>query len=109
MAPTKALVSQVQAELTAILNESDNRVPLVGAWTSDWRSNHDRCRVLVTVPEIWSIMLNSKHCGETRNKHIRLVVFDELHMISEAVNGSVWEQTLAMTTCKSFFRDPLLM
>ena len=52
VAPTKALVNQVQADIAARYNKSyavDGKA-VCGVFTKDWRYRVENCQVLVTVP-----------------------------------------------------------
>ncbi|KAF8325454.1 uncharacterized protein EI90DRAFT_3128818 [Cantharellus anzutake] len=97
VAPTKALVNQVAAEVYARFRKS---VPGVHMWaihTRDYRINNPHnCQILVTVPHIFSIMLLSPALAAVWTPRLRRVIVDEVHSISEVEGGAVWEQVLLM-------------
>ncbi|TPX36142.1 hypothetical protein SmJEL517_g01613 [Synchytrium microbalum] len=97
VAPTKALVNQVAAEVFARFSKT---VPSMNLWaihTRDYRINDpQKCQVLVTVPHILSIMLLSPAIAEKFTSRIRRVIIDEIHSISEEGAGNIWEQIILM-------------
>ncbi len=98
VAPTKALVNQVSAEVYARFS----RVPtkdgqsVVGVFTRDYRHDYLRCRILVTVPQCFEILLLSPAQQKTWTPRIRYVIFDEIHSIGEVSGGACWEHLLLM-------------
>jgi superfamily II RNA helicase len=97
VAPTKALVNQVAAEVFARFSKD---VPGANMWaihTRDYRINNPQnCQILVTVPHILSIMLLSPALSKTWAPRIRRIIVDEIHSISEEEGGAIWEQVLLM-------------
>ncbi|KAK9832186.1 hypothetical protein WJX74_002273 [Apatococcus lobatus] len=103
VAPTKALVNQVQAQVYA-----DFKI-VAGVFTRDFRSHVMDSRVLVTVPTCLEILLLS---ASQRNRewaaNIQYVIFDEIHCLREGglvdggsqdSSGAVWEHLLTMIRC----------
>lgn len=105
VAPTKALVNQIAAEIQARFTKSykhDGR----SVWsihTRDYRVNNPAgCQVLVTVPHILQIMLMAPSNAEHENswsRRIKRIIFDEVHCIGQADDGVVWEQLLLLAPC----------
>lgn len=105
VAPTKALVNQIAAEIQARFTKSykhDGR----SVWaihTRDYRVNNPAgCQVLVTVPHILQIMLMAPSNAEHENswsRRIKRIIFDEVHSIGQAEDGVVWEQLLLLAPC----------
>ncbi|KAF4582000.1 DEAD-like helicase [Ophiocordyceps camponoti-floridani] len=105
VAPTKALVNQIAAEIQARFSKTyghDGR----SVWaihTRDYRINNPTgCQVLVTVPHILQIMLLAPHNAEKANswsRRVRRIIFDEVHCIGQADDGVVWEQLLLLAPC----------
>lgn len=100
VAPTKALVTQIAAEVYARFSKS-----LVGksCWavhTRDYRI-HDplKCQILVTVPEVLAIMLLSPPLARVWTPRIKRIVLDEIHSIGQQQGGAVWEQILLLAPC----------
>ena len=102
VAPTKALVNQIAAEIQGRFSKSykygGNSV--WGIHTRDYRINNSTgCQILVTVPHILQIMLMSPSNANSWSKRVKWVIFDEVHCIGQAEDGLIWEQLLLMAPC----------
>lgn len=105
VAPTKALVNQIAAEIQARFTKTyqhDGR----SVWaihTRDYRINNPNgCQILVTVPHILQIMLMAPSNAESQNswsRRVKRVIFDEVHCIGQAEDGVIWEQLLLLAPC----------
>lgn len=105
VAPTKALVNQIAAEIQARFAKTfkyDGR----SVWaihTRDNRVNNPTgCQVLVTVPAILEILLLSTVHYEKKNSwahRIKRIIFDEVHSIGQHEEGIIWEQLLLLAPC----------
>ncbi|CAF1290415.1 unnamed protein product [Didymodactylos carnosus] len=69
VSPTKALVNQVGATV------------------------YNRCRILVTVPQSFEILLLSPNHQELRDK-IEYVILDEIHCMGTEIGNDVWEKCM---------------
>lgn len=105
VAPTKALVNQIAAEISARYTKS-YRGEGKSVWaihTRDYRINNPTgCQILVTVPHILQIMLLSPSNSDKPNawsRRVKRIVFDEVHCIGQAEDGIVWEQLLLLSPC----------
>ncbi|TFK74040.1 P-loop containing nucleoside triphosphate hydrolase protein [Pluteus cervinus] len=102
VAPTKALVNQIAAEVISRFSKSYKH-PGKTAWaihTRDYRVNNPTtCQILVTVPHILQIMLLSPSNATTWAPKVKRIIFDEVHSIGNADDGLVWEQLLLMAPC----------
>lgn len=106
VAPTKALVNQIAAEVQARFSKRYGNRTGKSVWaihTRDYRVNSAKgCQILVTVPSILQIMLltpvNAKRPNDWSNR-IRRIIFDEVHCIGQADDGVVWEQLLLLAPC----------
>ncbi|KAI0397969.1 P-loop containing nucleoside triphosphate hydrolase protein [Xylariaceae sp. FL0594] len=105
VAPTKALVNQIAAEVQGRFSKTfkaDAR-SVWGIHTRDYRINNPTgCQVLITVPHILQIMLLSPSNCEKKNPwayRIKRIIFDEVHCIGQADDGLVWEQLLLQAWC----------
>ena len=102
VAPTKALVNQIAAEVQARFSKV---YPHAGksVWaihTRDYRVNNPAgCQILVTVPHILQIMLLAPSNAKTWAPRVKCIVFDEIHSIGQAEDGVVWEQLLLLAPC----------
>ncbi|KAF7715746.1 Uncharacterized protein PECH_006191 [Penicillium ucsense] len=102
VAPTKALVNQIAAEVQARFSK---RYPYSGksVWaihTRDYRINNSSgCQVLITVPHILQIMLLAPSNANSWSSRVKRIIFDEVHCIGQADDGVVWEQLLLMAPC----------
>ncbi|KAH9906763.1 hypothetical protein F4778DRAFT_769151 [Xylariomycetidae sp. FL2044] len=105
VAPTKALVNQIAAEIQARFQKS-YRHEGRSVWaihTRDYRvKNPTGCQVLVTVPHILQIMLLAPSNAQNTNpwsQRMKRIIFDEVHCIGQADDGLIWEQLLLMAPC----------
>jgi len=92
LAPTKALVNQVAAQ---VYKDFGN---VYGIFTHDYRYNALESSVLVTVPSCLEVLLMSPQHQEWA-KTLQFVIFDEIHCISDEEGGEVWEHLLLMLRC----------
>ncbi|KAK8089884.1 hypothetical protein PG997_004845 [Apiospora hydei] len=106
VAPTKALVNQIAAEIHARFSKSYKHSNGRSVWaihTRDYRVNNPTgCQILVTVPHILQIMLLSPANNRTKNswsRRVRRIIFDEVHCIGQSEEGVVWEQLILMAPC----------
>ncbi|KAK3400267.1 hypothetical protein B0T20DRAFT_180864 [Sordaria brevicollis] len=105
VAPTKALVNQIAAEIQARFSKRyDQEARSVWAiHTRDYRINNVKgCQILVTVPDILQILLlaPSNAAGPSSfAKRIKRIIFDEVHCIGQAEDGIIWEQLLLLAPC----------
>lgn len=101
VAPTKALVNQIAAEVYARFSKN-YRSTSRSVWaihTRDYRVNNPYgCQILVTVPDILQILLLSPKLSKLWAPRLRRIVFDEVHSIGNLEGGVIWEQLLIMTT-----------
>ena len=105
VAPTKALVNQIAAEIQARFSKSFNQAGR-SVWaihTRDYRINNPTgCQILVTVPHILQIMLlapsNAQRNSSWSNR-VKRIIFDEVHCIGQAEDGIIWEQLLLLAPC----------
>ncbi|KAL0783517.1 hypothetical protein CaCOL14_001423 [Colletotrichum acutatum] len=102
VAPTKALVNQIAAEVQARFSKS-YRHEGRSVWaihTRDYRVNNPiGCQVLVTVPHILQIMLLAPNNAQNERswaRRVKRIIFDEVHCIGQAEDGIIWEQLLLL-------------
>lgn len=102
VAPTKPLITQVQAEIFARFQSKTyplySSQVLCGVLARDFNENPFNCQVLVTIPQIFQILLESPELTSWIKK-IRYVVLDEIHMINEEEFGSSWERIIQLLDC----------
>ncbi|KAL8736319.1 MAG: hypothetical protein Q9181_002497 [Wetmoreana brouardii] len=102
VAPTKALVNQIGAEIQARFKKQ-YKYPGNSVWaihTRDYRINNPSgCQILVTVPHVLQIMLLSSSNAKNWSRRIKSIIFDEIHCIGQAEDGVVWEQLLLLAPC----------
>ena len=102
VAPTKALVNQIAAEIQANFKKT---YPQAGTsvWaihTRDYRINNSTgCQILVTVPHVLQILLLSPSNASSWSPRVKRIIFDEIHCIGQAEDGLVWEQLLLLAPC----------
>ncbi len=101
IAPTKALVNQIAAEIQARFSKS-YKLEGRSVWaihTRDYRINNPvGCQVLVTVPHILQIMLLAPSNVAWSNR-VKRIIFDEVHSIGQSDEGVIWEQLLLLAPC----------
>ncbi|KIM41415.1 hypothetical protein M413DRAFT_27773 [Hebeloma cylindrosporum] len=100
IAPTKALVSQIAAEVYARFSKNLKGKSCWAIHTRDFRI-HDpqNCQILVTVPEMLATMLLSPPLARSWTPKIKRIVLDEIHSIGQQEGGAVWEQILLFAPC----------
>lgn len=105
VAPTKALVNQIAAEIQARYRKTykNGGKSVWAIHTRDYRVNNPSgCQVLVTVPHVLQIMLlapsNANKANSWANR-VKRIIFDEIHSIGQAEDGVVWEQLLLLAPC----------
>ncbi|CAH0053142.1 unnamed protein product [Clonostachys solani] len=108
VAPTKALVNQIAAEINARFSKdySKSKVSTKSVWaihTRDYRVNTPtECQILVTVPQMLQIMLlspNNAAGPRAWSKRVKRIIFDEVHCIGQNEDGVIWEQLLLLAPC----------
>ena len=102
VAPTKALVNQIAAEIQARFRKTYKHAGK-SVWaihTRDYRINNPSgCQILVTVPHILQIMLLAPSNAKSWSPRVKYIIFDEIHSIGQAEDGVVWEQLLLLAPC----------
>lgn len=106
VAPTKALVNQIAAEIQARFSKHYGNREGRSVWaihTRDYRVNNPMgCQVLVTVPSILQTLLlapgNSKKPSDF-SRRVKRIIFDEVHCIGQSEEGVIWEQLLLLAPC----------
>jgi superfamily II RNA helicase len=102
VAPTKALVNQIAAEIQGRYSKKF-KYPGKSVWaihTRDHRINNATgCQVLVTVPHVLQIMLLAPSHANSWATRVKRIIFDEVHCIGQADDGVVWEQLLLLAPC----------
>ena len=108
VAPTKALVNQIAAEIQArfsksYLGEGQEGKAIWAIHTRDYRINNpQKCQILVTVPHILQMMLLNPTNAATPTswaRRVKRIIFDEVHCIGQAEDGIIWEQLLLLAPC----------
>jgi hypothetical protein len=92
VAPNKALVNQVSADVYQRYG------PVFGTATEDHQDKALTSEVLITVPSVLEKLLLSP-AREDFIAKLRWVIFDEVHLISTAGEGSIWERCLSLIRC----------
>ncbi|KAH9943357.1 P-loop containing nucleoside triphosphate hydrolase protein [Epithele typhae] len=100
VAPTKALVSQIAAEVYARFRKELGSKACWAIHTRDYRvHNPQNCQILVTVPEMLATMLLSPPLARTWTPKIKRIILDEIHTIGQQEGGAVWEQIILLAPC----------
>ncbi|TGZ81795.1 P-loop containing nucleoside triphosphate hydrolase protein [Ascodesmis nigricans] len=104
VAPTKALVNQIAAEVISRFSK-DYRYANAGktVWaihTGDYHMNKpEECQILITVPQILSTMLLSPVNAKRWTPRLKRIIYDEIHSIGNSEDGAIWEQLLLLSPC----------
>ncbi|KIY45565.1 hypothetical protein FISHEDRAFT_76419 [Fistulina hepatica ATCC 64428] len=100
IAPTKALVMQIAAEIYARFVKTLKDGTLWAIHTRDYRINDPaKCQILVTVPEILATLLLSPAHARTWTPRLKRIILDEIHTIGQQEGGRAWEQILLLAPC----------
>ncbi|KAI9783682.1 MAG: hypothetical protein M1839_003530 [Geoglossum umbratile] len=102
VAPTKALVNQIGAEIQARFSKTYKHggKSVWAIHTRDYRVNNPTgCQVLVTLPAILQIMLLAPSNARSWAPRVKRIIFDEIHSIGQAEDGVIWEQLLLLAPC----------
>lgn len=102
IAPTKALVNQIAAEVISRFRKNYRHAGKTtwAIYTGDYQVNNPtECQILITVPSILSTMLMSPNNAKNWAPRIKRIIFDEVHSIGNAEDGVVWEQLLLLAPC----------
>ncbi|KAL6805406.1 hypothetical protein J3E68DRAFT_441857 [Trichoderma sp. SZMC 28012] len=105
VAPTKALVNQIAAEIGARFTKTYNKQgkSLWAIYTRDYRvQSPTGCQILVTVPHMLQILLLAPTNAKGPNawsQRIKRIIFDEVHCIGQDEDGVIWEQLLLSAPC----------
>lgn len=103
VAPTKPLINQVYAEVTARFGgkaySANSSCVLAGVFASDYAENPFNCQVLVTVPQLLYLLLTASDLYAWR-KRIKYAILDEIHLINDGAEyGRSWEHCITSLTC----------
>ncbi|CAG7849772.1 Uncharacterized helicase C694.02 [Serendipita indica DSM 11827] len=99
VAPTKALVTQITAEVYARYRKDMKGRSCWAIHTADIRLNNPQtCQILVTVPEMLAFMLLSPELAKVWAPRIKRIILDEIHTLGSQPGG-VWEQILLLSRC----------
>ncbi|PTB58077.1 hypothetical protein M431DRAFT_492319 [Trichoderma harzianum CBS 226.95] len=105
VAPTKALVNQIAAEIGARFTKTYNKQgkSVWAIYTRDYRvQSPTGCQILVTVPHMLQILLLAPTNAKGPNawsQRIKRIIFDEVHCIGQDEDGVIWEQLLLSAPC----------
>ncbi|KZP15488.1 P-loop containing nucleoside triphosphate hydrolase protein [Athelia psychrophila] len=100
VAPTKALVTQIAAEVYGRFRKDLKEGSCWAIHTRDYRiHNPQKCQILVTVPEMLAIMLLSPPLARVWTPRIKRIILDEIHSIGQQEGGAVWEQIILLAPC----------
>eukprot|EP00400_MALV-I_sp_L67-5_P000606 gene606-251_t len=103
VAPSKALVNQVSAEVYARFSSKNygtysGGIELAGVFLREYQTNALNCQVLVTVPHVLELLMTCPAQQEWA-KRVKYIVFDEVHCIGESQGGEQWEHLLQIIPC----------
>ncbi|KAF8812130.1 P-loop containing nucleoside triphosphate hydrolase protein [Phlegmacium glaucopus] len=100
IAPTKALVTQIAAEVYARFSKTLAGRSCWAIHTRDFRIHEpQKCQILVTVPDMLAIMLLSPPLAKAWTPRIKRIVLDEIHTMGNEDGGAVWEQIILLAPC----------
>jgi hypothetical protein len=102
IAPTKALVNQIAAEVISRFRKNYRHAgkTVWAVHNGDYRMNKpEECQILITVPSVLSTMLMSPTNAKNWATRVKRIIFDEIHSIGNAEDGVVWEQLCLLAPC----------
>ncbi|CAE6496597.1 unnamed protein product [Rhizoctonia solani] len=100
VSPTKALCQQIAADVYARFSKNMKGKTVWAIHTRDFRVNDPlRTQILVTVPDILSIMLLSPSLSRVWVPRLKFIILDEIHSIGQLEGGQVWEHIILLSTC----------
>ena len=99
VAPTKPLVNQVRAEISARFRKRyKGSQKMVSVFTRDFRDEDMlKAQILVTVPACLAILMLTGSNSKWTSR-IRHIIFDEVHCIGDE-GGEEWEQLILLCEC----------
>jgi superfamily II RNA helicase len=103
VAPSKALMNQVDAEIYARFRSkaypATEHFHLSGDLEKDYQHNPFNCQVLVTIPAMLEQLLLDPTMQDWVSR-IEYVIFDEVHCMGESADDSaIWEHALQLIQC----------
>lgn len=103
VAPSKALMNQVDAEIYARFRSktypATDHFQLSGDLEKDYQHNPFDCQVLVTIPSMLEQLLLDPTMQDWV-KRIEYVIFDEVHCMGESADeAAIWEHALQLIPC----------
>lgn len=105
VAPSKALVLQVSAEIYARFSNKQYsplaKVVLQGEMLKEYQNRALDCQILITVPECLEMLLFNPIDQEKQlwMRNLKYVIFDEVHCIGNLGSGSIWERLFQLIPC----------
>ncbi|KAJ7225893.1 hypothetical protein GGX14DRAFT_641680 [Mycena pura] len=101
VAPTKALVNQIAAEVYGRFSKNySGNGTLFAVQTRDTRTGDiQRAQILITVPEMLGILILSPTLANNWTSRIKRIILDEIHSIGQDEGGAVWEQIILLAPC----------
>ncbi|KAJ3824101.1 hypothetical protein F5880DRAFT_1562443 [Lentinula raphanica] len=101
VAPTKALVNQIAAEIYGRFSKHySGSQTLLAVHTRDTRTGDlQRAQILVTVPEMLGILILSPMLAQNWTSRVKRIILDEIHSIGQEQGGAVWEQIILLAPC----------
>ncbi|KAJ4478505.1 hypothetical protein J3R30DRAFT_3372705 [Lentinula aciculospora] len=101
VAPTKALVNQIAAEVYGRFSKNyPGTQTLLAVHTRDTRTGDlQRAQILITVPEMLGILILSPTLAQNWTSRVKRIILDEIHSIGQEQGGAVWEQIILLAPC----------
>ncbi|KAJ3709742.1 hypothetical protein DFJ43DRAFT_1044717 [Lentinula guzmanii] len=104
VAPTKALVNQIAAEVYGRFSKNySGSQTILAVYTRDTRvGDLQRAQILITVPEMLGILILSPTMAQNWTSRVKRIILDEIHSIGQEQGGAVWEQIILLAPCPDF-------
>ncbi|KAJ3722132.1 hypothetical protein DFJ43DRAFT_668590 [Lentinula guzmanii] len=101
VAPTKALVNQIAAEVYGRFSKNySGSQTILAVYTRDTRvGDLQRAQILITVPEMLGILILSPTMAQNWTSRVKRIILDEIHSIGQEQGGAVWEQIILLAPC----------
>ena len=103
VAPNKALMNQVAADIYARFNHksypANSNTHLFGMLSDRDVLHPFDCQILVTFPQVFEKYALSPLHADLWTRKVKYIILDEIHTIGEEGKGSVWEKIIQLAQC----------
>ena len=102
VAPSKALLNQVEAEIYVRFSSkkypANSSMELAGTLSTEYSKNVSNCQVLITLPGMLEQLFVSPQYNAVARR-IKYVILDEVHCIGDQDGALAWEHCIQLLPC----------